>query len=133
MSHSQIKGVDDFIKIDSDSDSEEDDDGDSVYMSKLLKQEDVDSSDDESEDESMGDNPDGVSVEDMIEVDEDISVPQHRGGQVRTHTKPYYIPYFSSKSYSRPGEVILSQVESINIDYPDEDDFLKNVCHYRAG
>ena len=57
MPHSQIKGVDDVIKIDSDSDSEEDDDDDSFYMPKLLKQEDVDSSDDESDDESVGGNP----------------------------------------------------------------------------
>ena len=38
MSHSQIKVVNDVIKIDSDSDSEEDDDDDSAYMPKLLKQ-----------------------------------------------------------------------------------------------
>ena len=69
----------------------------------------------------------------MIEVDEDIYPPQHRGGRVRTQTKPYYIPSFSSKSYSRPGGVNLSQVESINIAYPDEDDFLKNGCHSGAG
>ena len=37
MSHSQIKGVDDIIGIDSDSDSEEDDNDDSVYMKKSLE------------------------------------------------------------------------------------------------
>ena len=96
-------------------------------MTKLLKQEDVDSSDDESDDESMGDNPEKLSVEDMIEVDEDISPPQHRVGRVRTQTNPYYVSSFS------PGGVNLSQVNSINIYYPDKDDFLKNGCHYGAG
>ena len=54
VSHSQIKGVDDVIEIDSDSDSKEYDDDYSVYMPKLLKQEDVESSDDESDNESVG-------------------------------------------------------------------------------
>ena len=49
MSYSQIKGVDGVIEIDSNSESEEYDDDDSVYMPKLLKQEDVDSSDDKSD------------------------------------------------------------------------------------
>ena len=52
---------------------------------------------------------------------------------MRTQTEPDYIPYLSSKYYSRPGGVNLSQVESINIAYPDEDDFLKNGCHSGAG
>ena len=57
MSHSYIKEVDDVIEIDSGSHSEEDDGDNSVYMPELLKQEDVDSSDDESDDESVGGNP----------------------------------------------------------------------------
>ena len=133
MSHYQIKGVDDVIEIDSGNDSEEDDNDDSAYMPNLSKQEDVDSSDDDSDDESVGDNHEEVSVEDMIDGYEDISPPHNRGVWVRTQTKPDYIPYFSSKSYSRPGGVNLSQVESINIYYPDEDDFLKNGCHSGAG
>ena len=84
MSHSYIKGVDDVIEIDYVSDSEEYDNYDSVYMPKILKQEDVDSSHDESDDESVGYNPEEVFVEDMIKGDEDISPPQHRGGRVRT-------------------------------------------------
>ena len=52
---------------------------------------------------------------------------------MRTQTNPDYIPYFSSKSYSRPGGVDLSQMESINIDYPDKNDFLKNGFHSGAG
>ena len=71
MSHSQIKSVDEVIEIDSDSDPEEDDDDDSAYIPKLLKQEDVDSSDNESDNESVGDKPEEVSVEDMIEGYED--------------------------------------------------------------
>ena len=55
MSHSQIKMVDDVIEIDSDSDSEEYDDDDSFYVPKLLKQEDVDIIDDESDNESSTD------------------------------------------------------------------------------
>ena len=47
--------------------------------------------------------------------------------------KPDYIPSFNSKSYLRPGGVNLSQVESINITYPDKDDFLKNGCHSEVG
>ena len=81
----------------------------------------------------MGDNHKEVSVEDIIEVDEDISPPQHRSVWVVTQTKTDYIPYLSSKSYSRPGGVNLSQVERINIAYPNEDDFLKNGCHSGAG
>ena len=54
--------MDDVIEIDSDSDSEKDEDDDSVYMEKLLKQKDVDSSDNESDDEYVGDNPEEVSV-----------------------------------------------------------------------
>ena len=103
MSHSYIKGVDDVIEIDYVSDSEEYDNYDSVYMPKILKQEDVDSSHDESDDESVGCNPEEVFVEDMIKGDEDISPPQHTGGQVRTWTKQDYIPSFSIKSYLRPG------------------------------
>ena len=57
MSHSQIKVVDDAIETDSDSDSEEDDNGDSVYIPKLLKQEDVDSSGEDSDNEYVGDDP----------------------------------------------------------------------------
>ena len=57
MSHSQIKGVDDVIEIDSDSDLEEDYNNDSAYMPKLLKQEYVDSSDDKSDNKSVRDNP----------------------------------------------------------------------------
>ena len=107
-------------------------------MPKLLKQEDVDSSDDESADEYVDDNPEEVSVEDTIEGDEDTPPPpsthtQHRGGRVINQTKPYYIQSFSCKSYSRSGGVNLSQVERINISYPNEDDFLKNGCHYGAG
>ena len=103
--------MDEVIEINSDSDSEEYDDDDSVYMPKLLKQEYFESSDDKSDNESVGDNPEEVSVEDMIKGDEDISPTQHMGGQVKTHKKPYYIPYFSSKSYSIPGGINLSQVE----------------------
>ena len=77
----------------------------------------------------MGDNHKEVSVEDIIEVDEDISPPQHRSVWVVTQTKTDYIPYLSSKSYSRPGGVNLSQVERINIAYPNKDDFLKNGYH----
>ena len=125
--------MDDVIEIDSDSDSYDDADDDSVYMPKLLKQEDVDSSDEESDYEYVGGNPEEVSIEDMIEGDEYISPPQNRGGRVITQTKPYYIPYFSSKYYSSPWGFNLSQVESINIDYPDEDDLLKNGFHSGAG
>ena len=81
----------------------------------------------------MGDNHKEVSVEDIIEVDEDISPPQHRSVWVVTQTKTDYIPYLSSKSYSRPGEFNLSQVGGINFAYPDEGDFLKNGCHSRSG
>ena len=99
MSHPQIKGVDDIIVIDSDSDSEEDDNDDSVYMTNRLKQEYIDSIDDESDGKYVRDNPEEVSVEDMIEGDEDTPPPaQHRGGWVRTQTKPDYIPSFISKS-----------------------------------
>ena len=66
MSHSQIKGVDDVIETDSDSDSDEDDDDDSIQMPNLLKQEDVDRSDNESDNKYVGDNPEEVSVEDVI-------------------------------------------------------------------
>ena len=52
---------------------------------------------------------------------------------MRNQTKPDYIPYFISRSLSRPGGVNLSQVESINFSYPDEGDFLKNGCHSGAG
>ena len=52
---------------------------------------------------------------------------------MRTQTKTYYIPSFSSKSYSRPGGVNLSQVESIHFDYPEEGGFLKNGCHSGEG
>ena len=75
MSHSNIKGVDDVIEIDSDSDSDEDDDDDRVYMPKLLKQEYVDSSDNESDDEYVGDNPEEESVEDVIKGDEYVPPP----------------------------------------------------------
>ena len=81
----------------------------------------------------MGGNPEEVSIEDMIEGDEYISPPQNRGGRVITQTKPYYIPYFSSKYYSSPGGFNLSQVESINIAYPGEGGFLKNGCHSGSG
>ena len=123
MSHSQIKMVDDVIEIDSDSDSEEYDDDDSFYVPKLLKQEDVDIIDDELDNGSVGDSPEEVSVEDMIEGYENISSPQHRAGRVRNQAKPDYKPFFISKSNSRPGGVNLSHVGSINISYPDEDDF----------
>ena len=102
-------------------------------MTKLLKQEDVDSSDNELDNEYVGGNPEEVSDEEMTGGDEDISPPQHREGRVRTQTKPDYIPSFSSKSYSRPGGVNLPQVESINIDYPDEDNFLKNGFYSGSG
>ena len=58
--------MDDTIEIDSDSESNEEEDDDSVYMPKLLKQEDVASSDGKSDDESVVDNPEEVSVEDVI-------------------------------------------------------------------
>ena len=125
--------MDDVIEIDSDSDSYDDADDDSVYMPKLLKQEDVDSSDEESDDEFVGDNPEEVSVEYLIEGDEDVPPPQRRGGRVRTHTNTDYIPSFSSKSYSRTGGVNLSYVESINFAYPNEGDLLKNGYHSGAG
>ena len=57
-------------------------------MTKLLKQEDVDSIDDE----SVGGNPKEVSVEEMIKGDEDIYPPQHKGrsgenqNEARLHT-----------------------------------------------
>ena len=57
MSHSQIKGVDDVIEIDSDSDLEEDDINDSTYMPNLLKQEYVDRSEDKLDNTSVRDNP----------------------------------------------------------------------------
>ena len=72
MSHSQIKGVDDVIEIESDSDSDEDDNDYSVYMQKLLKKEDVNSSDDDSDSEYLGYKPNEVFVEDVINGDGDI-------------------------------------------------------------
>ena len=67
--------MNDVNEIDYDNDLEEDDDDDSVYMPKLLKQENVNSSDNDSDDESVGDNPKELSVEDVSEVDEDVSPP----------------------------------------------------------
>ena len=60
--HEQIKGVDNVIEIYLSIDLEEDDDDDSVYMSNLFKQEDIDSIENELYDEYVGDNPEEVSV-----------------------------------------------------------------------
>ena len=60
--------MNDVNEIDYDNDLEEDDDDDSVYMPKLLKQENVNSSDNDSDDESVGDNPEELFIEDMIKI-----------------------------------------------------------------
>ena len=52
---------------------------------------------------------------------------------MRTYANTYYIPSFSRNSYSSPGGVNLSQVESINIAYPNKYYSLKNGCHSGAG
>ena len=133
VSHSEIKGVDDVIEIDSDSDLDDDDNKYSVYHLKLMKQEDADISDNmansESDQDTGEDNPSEVIVEYIIEGDEKI-FPQRRGSWTRTQTKQDYTLSFSSKSYSRPRGVDLSRVYSIHIAHPNNVDFLENECHF---